>query len=158
MQKHFIIKEYCNGIYQGDILHSNIREGLGVYLWDSGEFYFGIFIFKIIHYFLQGEWSKDYIEGEGILYFPYGGYIRGLFKKNNAHGFAILHFPNGDFYKGEWKEGRLDGRCYKYFREKNSWILCEYKEGIYQNLVDKGKGNIDICIFLNNLLVFFFFS
>ena len=92
-----------------------------------------------------GEWSKDLIEGEGILYFPYGGYLRGKFKKNRVHGFGILCFPNGDIYKGEWINGKLDGKCYKYFMEKNYWILCQYKEGVYQKTIDKGKGNIELC-------------
>lgn len=45
-QKHFSIKEYLNGIYQGDILDNNVRDGLGVYLWDSGEFYYGFLLFN----------------------------------------------------------------------------------------------------------------
>lgn len=40
-KKRFSILEYTNGIYQGDITKSIVREGLGVYLWDSGEFYYG---------------------------------------------------------------------------------------------------------------------
>jgi len=40
--KRFSILEYINGIYQGDLKCHCIREGLGVYLWDSGEFYYGI--------------------------------------------------------------------------------------------------------------------
>ena len=40
-KKRFSIMEYLNGIYQGDFNQSTIREGLGVYLWDSGEFYYG---------------------------------------------------------------------------------------------------------------------
>lgn len=40
-KQYFTIMEYKNGIYQGDLLNQSIRQGLGVYLWDSGEFYFG---------------------------------------------------------------------------------------------------------------------
>lgn len=39
--KRFSILEYHNGLYQGDLKQNAIREGLGVYLWDSGEFYYG---------------------------------------------------------------------------------------------------------------------
>lgn len=34
---------YSNGIYQG-FFQNKIRQGLGVYIWDSGEIYFGIYI------------------------------------------------------------------------------------------------------------------
>ncbi len=50
-KKRFSIMEYLNGIYQGDFNQSSLRAGLGVYLWDSGEFYYGktsiYFIFEI---------------------------------------------------------------------------------------------------------------
>ncbi len=34
------IFEYSNGVYQGEI-KASVRDGLGVYLWDSGQFYYG---------------------------------------------------------------------------------------------------------------------
>ena len=47
--KRFSILEYQNGLYQGDLKQNAIREGLGVYLWDSGEFYYG----KILNFHIK---------------------------------------------------------------------------------------------------------
>ena len=88
------------------------------------------------------------MQGEGILYFPYGGFIRGSFIKNRIYGLGILQFPNGDMYKGEWKEGKLNGQCYKYFIQNDTWMICEYKDGVFQNCKAKGKGQSDSRIHL----------
>jgi len=58
--------DYRNGSYQGTILSSGDRTCLGLYAWDSGEVYFG-------------EWKHDMLDGEGILFFPMGGFIHGFF-------------------------------------------------------------------------------
>ena len=34
---------FSNGVFQG-FIQNKFREGLGVYIWDSGEMYFGNFI------------------------------------------------------------------------------------------------------------------
>ena len=39
-QKYLAVNEFKNGIYQGNT-NNGLRSGLGVYLWDSGEFFFG---------------------------------------------------------------------------------------------------------------------
>ena len=85
------------------------------------------------------------MEGEGILYFPYGGFLRGSFKKNRINGLGILKFPNGDLYKGEWKDGKLDGQCYKYFVQNDSWLICQYKDGIFEKVTSRGKGQSGEC-------------
>ena len=36
--------EYSNGIYQGDFDTAGDRDGMGVFIWDSGELYFGLHI------------------------------------------------------------------------------------------------------------------
>jgi len=41
-------------------------DGKGCYFWDTGEFY-------------VGDWRQDKMEGEGIFFFAYGGYIIGNF-------------------------------------------------------------------------------
>ena len=43
------IFEYSNGVYQGEV-QSNVRQGMGVYMWDSGQFYYGnsfCFIYEV---------------------------------------------------------------------------------------------------------------
>ena len=36
----FSVILFSNGVYQG-FIQNNVRQGVGVYVWDSGEFYFG---------------------------------------------------------------------------------------------------------------------
>jgi len=86
------------------------------------------------------------MQGEGVLYFPYGGFMRGTFHKNRIHGPGILKFPNGDLYKATWKDGKLNGDCEKYFVENETRLICEYRGGIFQKYKFQGKG-------LNNLSI-----
>lgn len=46
------IREYQNGIYQGLFNENKIREGIGIFLWDTGDMYFGKYtIFsQFLHY------------------------------------------------------------------------------------------------------------
>lgn len=91
-----------------------------------------------MHY--KGEWEDSKVHGEGICFFPYGGYLKGFFFKNRVNGAAFLKFPNGDFYEGFWRHGKLDGKCFKYFAELDTWALCIYSKGIFQQCIDKGRG------------------
>lgn len=75
------------------------------------------------------------MEGEGLLFFPYGGYIQGFFFKNKLSGPAFFKFSNNDIYEGFWHHGKLDGNCYKYFAKENEWVLCEYRDGVFKNLL-----------------------
>ncbi len=44
-----------------------MKHGLGVFYFDNGDFYYG-------------EWENDQINGEGILFFLFGGFVHGFFK------------------------------------------------------------------------------
>ncbi len=91
-----------------------------------------------------GEWHETKIQGEGILFFPYGGYLKGFFFNNKINGAAFLKFPNGDFYEGIWRHGKLDGKCFKYFAALDRWALCTYSKGVFQNCLNKGSGQPNI--------------
>lgn len=43
------------------------KNGLGVFAFDNGDFYFG-------------EWENNEIHGEGILLFALGGFVHGFFE------------------------------------------------------------------------------
>jgi hypothetical protein len=90
----------------------------------------------------KGEWERDCICGQGILYFPCGGYLHGFFKNNKVHGYAKLLFPNSDIYIGEWSDGKLNGKCFKQFVERNCWLICEYKAGVFKSCLNQGKGDM----------------
>ena len=84
---------YSNGVYQG-FSQNKLRKGLGVYIWDSGEIYFGTFFFEILwkktKKNIKGEWQNDNIEGEGYFFQPTGTLIHSQFSNNKVHGPGIL--------------------------------------------------------------------
>ncbi|KAL4487624.1 hypothetical protein ABPG72_017413 [Tetrahymena utriculariae] len=127
LEKRIKLIEYRNGIYQGMIHPNEQRTNLGIYTWDSGEVYFG-------------EWKHDMLDGEGILFFPFGGFIHGFFMKNKLNGAAFFKFSNGDIYEGFWRNGKLEGNCYKYFCDEERWILSDYKNGEFKKIISKGDG------------------
>ncbi|KAL4437593.1 hypothetical protein ABPG74_017831 [Tetrahymena malaccensis] len=127
LEKRIKLIEYRNGIYQGMIHPNEERTNLGIYTWDSGEVYFG-------------EWKHDMLDGEGILFFPFGGFIHGFFMKNKLNGAAFFKFSNGDIYEGFWRNGKLEGNCYKYFCDEERWILSDYKNGEFKKIISKGDG------------------
>ena len=59
------------------MMTDGIREGLGIFNYDSGD----VFI---------GEWKRNKIQGSGILFFSYGGLLRGQFLKNRMNGKGII--------------------------------------------------------------------
>ncbi|EGR28229.1 hypothetical protein IMG5_181580, partial [Ichthyophthirius multifiliis] len=103
------------------------KQGLGAYLYDSGDFYFG-------------EWEDDRIQGEGILFFAFGGFIHGFFLNFMIHGPAFLKFSNGEIYEGNWNQGKLDGEAYNYFVDENIWFKGNYSQGKFTQLIQYGKG------------------
>lgn len=56
-------------MYQGSTDLNYKRDGIGVFLSDDSYMYLG-------------EWLNDQMQGEGILCFPYGGYLYGNFVRN----------------------------------------------------------------------------
>lgn len=53
------------------------KQGFGVFSWDSGEFYYGL-------------WNQDRMNGRGILFLPEGVVVRGVFRNDSLHGKAFI--------------------------------------------------------------------
>lgn len=131
--------QYRNGLFQGFANEFNQRQGKGVYIWNTGEVYYGNHnSILIITY--KGHWNHDTMEGEGIYYFALGGYVYGTFLNNKVHGYAILYFLDGDYLAGFWEEGVLTGKVIQHSREANEWFLYEYKNGSPNRTISQGKG------------------
>ncbi len=45
------------------------------------------------------------MEGFGIYYFPYAGYVFGEFKRGKVHGRALVSLPGQIQYNGKWAYG-----------------------------------------------------
>ncbi len=77
------------------------------------------------------------MNGNGIIYFSYGGYAKGQFRLSKLNGCAILKFPNKDYYEGNWLNGKLEGQCFKYFEQDKTGIICEYNDGVFNTTLIK---------------------
>jgi hypothetical protein len=98
VQDYFIKENINNAVFQvftgdiayiGNIKHS-LRNGKGVMIWPSGEYY-------------EGSFKKNRRNGFGVMLWPNGQYYEGSFKEDLRHGFGIMKFPDGSTYKGLWK-------------------------------------------------------
>ena len=104
-----------------------------------------------------GEWESGQMQGQGIVFFPYGGYLKGFYYKNKVNGAALLKFPNGDFYEGLWRHGKLDGKCFKYFAEDdNKWALVRlYSKGVLLQVPQQRAWKTEILVENTNKLMYF---
>ena len=93
-----------------------------MYSFDNGDFYFG-------------EWENDMIQGEGMLFFAFGGFVHGFFIANQLEGPAFLKFSNGEVYEGFWQKGCLHGEAYNYFVDESMWLKCRYNQGSFEALL-----------------------
>ena len=110
------IYEFHNGIYQGELFDFK-RNGYGLFFWDNSQVYLG-------------QWKDDFMEGIGMIFFGFGGYLYGKFTKNKLNGPGVMIFPNGDIYASYWKNGKLHEKCLKYCNEDKSWCYIRYYYGI----------------------------
>ena len=137
--------ETANGLYHGHLDNQQKQHGTGIFLWDSGELYYGTCSYLLPNNIAHqqsclGSWQNGMLEGHGVLYFALGGYLCGSFSKNKVHGQAALHFPNKDFLVGRWENGLLNGKIVRYFAHNDAWVLCEYREGVLNGKIKAGKG------------------
>lgn len=133
--------QYRDGLFQGHLTEYDKRHGKGVFLWNSGELYFGTLFHSFFTSFIfLGDWNHDHMEGEGIFYFALGGYVYGTFLEDKVHGYAILRFANEDYITGFWERGILVGKVVQYWRANDEWCLYEYKDGAPDRTLSRGKG------------------
>lgn len=104
-----------------------IKQGLGVFVYDNGDFFFG-------------EWDSNRIHGEGMLFFAFGGFVHGFFSSSRLTGPAFLKFADGEVYEGGWVDGKLSGDVYNYFVDESIWLKSHYTQGIFQGIVSEGQG------------------
>jgi hypothetical protein len=106
--------------YLGD-LNSNMANGNGIGIWESGSFY-------------EGEWKSNMRHGKGVFEWIGGEKYEGNYLKDLRSGFGIYHWKNGERYEGEWKNDQRNGQGTVYDKKGNIKIT-----GIWEN--DELKSN-----------------
>ena len=81
------------------------------------------------------------MNGAGIFYFAYGGYIYGNFKAGKIEGTGVLKFPNGSVDIGSWEEGKQHGKVLKYDKGNEEWQLVIYHAGKVKEVLKSGRGH-----------------
>ena len=137
--KHFSFKSkktdkikkiyYKNTIYEGETKYSqktqkNIKEGLGIFLTNKGECYFG-------------EFKNDKLNGEGNFIFSNGGFLRGNFINDKLENLSIFIQNNGDIFLLNFKKGILKGfTTYFPANEKNAYVLL-FEKNCFKKVIKK---------------------
>jgi len=89
----FRILQYKDAIYWGLVdSDTNLRNGKGVMVYESGWVY-------------EGEFEQDVWEGHGYEKYDNQNIYIGYFKKGKAHGKGLYTWANGEYYEGEWNMG-----------------------------------------------------
>ena len=105
------------------------------------------------HHTLEGTFSNDLADGEGVFRWKDGSVYKGHFKEgkkegegewsdgnskakyighwsnNKKHGFGVATSKRGDFYEGEMKDGLKDG----------TGKMCYANGNVYEGMWAKGK-------------------
>jgi len=118
---------YPGGVYQGE-MDNHTRSGLGLFLWNNGDSYFG-------------SWHSNKMHGKGVFCFNTGIYIEGTFISDFVHGPAAIHYPDHSFIEGIFTKGKLAGRALLYDSVQDLWFIQDYKNQNEIVLEGKGKPN-----------------
>ena len=94
---------YNSGKYIGQVVNG-IREGKGIYYWNTGEIY-------------EGEWKNDKMEGKGIKHFQNGNIYEGYWRNDQQNGRGIFHWSNGTIYEGTFRNNLFHGKGILYFAD-----------------------------------------
>ena len=78
------------------LLYGNIKDGYGIYSWNSGNKYDGI-------------WEDSKKNGIGTLMFSIGDFCTGKFEDNELNGTGAYIWTNGNVYVGDFKAGKKEG-------------------------------------------------
>jgi hypothetical protein len=87
---NFIIKQYKDSIFRGEVNARRKREGKGVIVYDAGRIY-------------EGEWAADKRHGRGYELFSNGNTYQGDYARGKAEGKGAYTWRNGEVYDGEWR-------------------------------------------------------
>lgn len=85
-----------SGMYYGT-LEMGVRNGLGLYQWESGMSY-------------VGDWTWNTFDGKGTLTWADGSYYTGEFADDKRTGRGTYVWPDGTIYTGDFVNGRQTGR------------------------------------------------
>ena len=91
----------------------------GTHIWTNGKFK---------GYKYVGQWKKDQMNGQGIMFYPIGDTYIGEYKDSKKHGVGIYKWVNGAKDIGEFKYGKLNGYAIRY-NAKGSIL----KKGIWKD-------------------------
>ena len=115
--------------------------GEGVYKWESGDRFEGMFKDGLFHglgkfYYSNGDiyvgsWEKDKKKGQGIFTSIEGSSYEGEWLDNKEHGKGFFLTKYGDRYEGNWIDGFLNGQG-----NFNSIDSNQYSGNFKQNLFD----------------------
>jgi hypothetical protein len=120
---------YCqvpNGLYYGQN-YTSVPQGCGFFLSDWGDCYFG-------------GWENGKMNGPGVIFMAFGGYIETYFLDGKADGKGLVYFPNGDFVEGFFLQGKRQNECLKFCQSKNQWRLRFFEDGKPIRLLEEGDG------------------
>lgn len=76
------------------------KSGFGVFAWDTGEFYYGL-------------WSKNRMNGRGIMFLPNEIVIKGVFRNDSLHGKAYIMMGGKTMLICEYVSGNCIGEVIK---------------------------------------------
>lgn len=98
---------------------ADIRDGLGMYLFQNGAAYAG--------HFAEGRRL-----GKGVMVMPDASKYYGQFMKDKYEGRGCYYYPDGSLYMGTWKNGLRHGQGTYWYPGHDSCLRGEWKEGFLQ--------------------------
>ena len=100
----------------------------------------------------SGNWRKDCMEGYGVVYFAYGGSVKGEFKKNKLNGIGIFISVMGNIYMGEYVEGKPRNPFLYFKKDDSKWYEAEYHAHVL-TFVKEQKVKSKLKMFKRNSIV-----
>lgn len=149
-----------NGKYKGETTSTNIRYGLGVYKWEDGTYYWGLwkqgdmngtgiyicsdgYTFTncpdCVYYVGKSDKGTCYDKFGNLIYYGdfYNGYPTGTYPtagNYSSYKFECIDYNDGDKYIGETKDGRRHGQGIYLWKNGDAWF------GIWQDGNRHGYG------------------
>ena len=114
------------GKYEGDF-HSDLPHGEGSFQYIDGSTYsgqwkdgmrWGTGVLQEHDTSYHGEWSKNHMNGKGILVKGNGDKYVGHFSEGHMEGKGRMVYQDGTIYDGEWKQSKRSGQG-----------ICKYSNG-----------------------------